>query len=302
MEPLKPARNYEEQIDRLIQFHALEIEDRDAAAEILSRVNYYRLSAYGIGLTRKDDREKYQRGISLLHLYRLYEFDSALRSALFHLIEHVEIELRTQFAYHHALRYGPEGYRDAANFSDRLNNAGKSIHAMTMEKLDAEIQRQRHLPCVLHHKAKYGGHFPAWAAIELFTFGMLSSIHSILKLEDQKQIAGFYGVKSIHLRSWIQSLVEVRNRCAHYGRIYNMPFAQAPYLFREYRPYQSNKIFPVLLVLHRMTNGRPWWREFYRTLTGLMRNYPEARPDFMGFPKNWEELLGDGVAPDKAVD
>ena len=130
---------------------------------------------------------------------------------------------------------------------------------------------------------------------------MLSSIYSILKLEDQKQIAGFYGVKSIHLRSWIQSLVEVRNRCAHYGRIYNMPFAQAPYLFREYRPYQSNKIFPILLVLHRMTNGRSWWREFYRVLTGLMRNYPEARPDFMGFPENWEALLGAGVAPDKAV-
>ena len=44
------------------------------AFEILKKVNYYRLSAYGIGLKQKDDKERYVDGISLEHIYRLALF------------------------------------------------------------------------------------------------------------------------------------------------------------------------------------------------------------------------------------
>ena len=47
---LKPALTYDQQIDRLIHVHNLTISTPDAAISILKRVNYYRLSGYGIGL------------------------------------------------------------------------------------------------------------------------------------------------------------------------------------------------------------------------------------------------------------
>ncbi len=86
MTQLKPALTYDEQIDRLKSVHNLSISDA-AALEIFKKVNYYRLSAYGLGLSQKDDKEKYVDGITLEHIYRLYEFDSMFRNSLVHVIE-----------------------------------------------------------------------------------------------------------------------------------------------------------------------------------------------------------------------
>ena len=67
---LKKALTIEEQIDRLKNVHNLLINDDEEAAEILKTVNYYRLSAYGIGLTKKNNREEYTDGTSLSDIYR----------------------------------------------------------------------------------------------------------------------------------------------------------------------------------------------------------------------------------------
>lgn len=290
---LKPALSFEEQVAQLKNKHDLEIENISEAISILSHVNYYRLSAYGIGLKRRDDTDKFVNGISLTHLYHLYVFDSHLRNELFHLIEHVEIELRTQIAYHLSLTYGPEGYACSKNFINRLDKNGNSIHEITMMKFHNEVARQRNLPCVKHHQKKYSGHFPAWAAVELFTFGMLSSLYSIMKPQDQKKIADFYRIDSRHLNSWMQSLVDVRNRCAHYGRIYNMPLSQTPPMYKEYSLYKSNKIFSVILVLKRLTQGTTAWNSFFITLCGLIEKYSEINLKFMAFPENWFDLLNE---------
>lgn len=109
---LKKALTYEEQVDRLEKVHNLTIDSKEDAISILSRINYYRLSAYGIGLKKNDDPEKYADGISLKTLYRLYVFDSRFRNILFHTVEHIEIQFRTQMANYLALKYGPECYTD----------------------------------------------------------------------------------------------------------------------------------------------------------------------------------------------
>ena len=57
--PLKKPLNYDEQLDNLINNHALVIDDREKAIQILKQVSYYRLSAYGIGLKRIENQEFY---------------------------------------------------------------------------------------------------------------------------------------------------------------------------------------------------------------------------------------------------
>ena len=47
---LKPALTYEQQIIKLKKDHNLKIGNVELAKEILQKVNYYRLSGYGIGL------------------------------------------------------------------------------------------------------------------------------------------------------------------------------------------------------------------------------------------------------------
>ena len=72
MKELKKALTFDEQVERLSNFHKLTIEDREKAIEILQKVNYYRLSAYGIGLKDRTNQEEYSAGISLEHIFRLY--------------------------------------------------------------------------------------------------------------------------------------------------------------------------------------------------------------------------------------
>ena len=293
MEPLKKPLSFEEQIVRLREHHGLCIEDCERTKEILGRVNYYRLSAYGIGLKSETDQEKYIDGISLEHIYRLYRFDCALRALIIPVIEEIEIGLRTQIAYQLATKYGAEGYRDINNFDDTTQKDGSSNHQKTMQKLNQEIERQKNLPCVIHHNNKYGGHFPIWAAVELFSFGMLSSIFSIMKPEDKKAVAAALGVDVRYLKGWILALVEIRNICAHYGRLYNMPLKQTPRLFKEHGQYAGKKLFSRLLVMGRMLKGRSTWKTFHSSLVGLMEQYPEARLKLIDFPENWDEVLSE---------
>ena len=267
------------------------IDDPDAAIKILSSVNYYRLSAYGIGLYRPDDKERFVDGITLNHVFRLYQFDSALRNLLIPVIEWIEIEFRTRISYCLAMNYGSEGYRDPSNFTRKRTGSGEGIHSKTMNNLDEEIRRQSNLPCVKHHNEVYGGHFPIWAAMELFTFGMACSLFSVCLETDQKQIAREYDTIPKYLNSWMQAILELRNRCAHYNRIYNMFFKQTPHLYKEYQPFRNNKLFPHLLAMKRLAEKTTVWSTFTKSLVKLMKEYPEAQPAFMGFPENWEEIL-----------
>lgn len=292
---LKPALTYEGQIARLINVHNLDIPNKEDAISILKCVNYYRLSGYGIGLKKADNPEEYLDGTSLEQIYRLYQFDSSLRNNLIHLIEQIEIQLRTQLSYFIALQYGPEGYMDSDNFHDKKNKHAESIHSIIIEKFRKECCHQRNAPFVIHHMQKYQGHFPIWVAVELFTFGNLSSLYSILNLDDQKQIAKLYKTKPLFLRSWILALVEIRNICAHYGRLYNMPLKQTPHVYNDYKKYilpGSNKLFPALLTIKRMLQANEQWRAFEQDLENLLKNYSDVvRLSYMGFPSNWKEAL-----------
>lgn len=293
VQPLKTPRDYAGQIERLIDRHGLVIEDWEAAEEILKTVHYYRLSVYGIGLKQATDKEKFVSGVSLEHLYRLYTFDGHLRNQLMLTIEFLEIELRTKIAYDLAMQYGAEGYRDPNHFKPTRNRGGTLIHQVAMNRLDNEVRKQSTLPFVKHHLVKYGGHFPIWVAIELFSFGMLSSLYSIMLPQDQKAIAAQYRTNAKYLNGWIQCLVEVRNICAHYGRLYNMPLKKTPHLYTEHAQYRTavNRIFAVLITIRRMLRGKAVWTTFYTSLVGLMENYPEVRLPFIGFPEEWQSVL-----------
>lgn len=294
---LKKALTYEEQVDRLEKVHNLTIDSKEDAISILSRINYYRLSAYGIGLKKKDDPEKYADGISLKTLYRLYVFDSRFRNILFHTVEHIEIQFRTQMANYLALKYGPECYTDHQFFCCVHNQHGDDVFQVLLDEFLMERKRQKNLPFVIHHNQKYEGHFPIWAAVELFTFGRLTSLYSILKKDDTKAIAEIYNTRYHHLKSWLLSLVEIRNLCAHYGRIYNMPLKQKPYLFKEYSQYQTSriqKVFPVMIVMKLMLEKckSPQWKSTYHELCALFEAYSNViNLSFIGFPDNWKYVL-----------
>lgn len=292
MPDLKPYLTYEQQVRHLIDNHGLIVDDEKAAMLVLSHINYYRLSGYAIGLYQAPDNEWFRPGVTFDQMHRLYRFDMLLRNMMLPIIEYIEINLRTKIAYTFAGKYGALGYQNRQNFQKSSVRNGNDLFDLLSDRIRQDINHRKNLPFIQHHIQKYGGKFPLWVAIDVFSFGTLSRFYSLMLPEDQKAIALQYGLSSQRLASWISILNTVRNICAHYGRLYNMPLPAIPKLYREHQQYQSNRLFAVLLVIQRLTFGSAEWNTFLVNLQGLLDEHADVvNLSFIGFPSEWFDVL-----------
>lgn len=285
---LKAPLTYKNQI-KLLQSRNLVIKDKALAKNILSHVNYYRLSAYGIGL-KKDDI--FYDGVSLEAIYSLYQFDTDLRNLIFKTVGSIEINLRTKLAYCLAFRYGSEAHLKSECFDD-IQQFAKFVCNFYNDK-----KHQGKSPVVLHHEKKYKGKMPIWAAVELLTFGTISRVYSNLKPNLQKQVAktflsdmDSFFVGGDYLKGWFKSLVELRNSCAHFDRLYNKRVTSPPKLFKEHKLIKNDTLFALLLVIGRLVSSRKTWILFIADLSKLLKKYPYVKIERMGFPDNWKSVL-----------
>ncbi len=294
---LKTPLTYSEQVECLRDKHGLTIENEEWAESVLSSVNYYRLSAYGIGLIDKAT-DRYPVGTSFNMLYSLYRFDSKLRNLLIEIIEYIEIEFRTKIAYTLALNYGAEGYRNAANFNNKISNYHNiKLHTLFCDRLNDEINKQSRRPLVKHHLENYGGRFPIWVAVEIISFGTLSTLYSAMVDGDQRTVSKSYCTDPDYMLSWFAAFVELRNTCAHYGRIYNTPFNSTPKLPKKYKKYRSNKLFPHILAICYVLKGNSVLRDFLTTLKALLGEYDMVNLSFLGFTEDWETIVDEVSSP-----
>lgn len=287
MEVKKPT-TYEEQLKKL-KFRGCKIEDEQRGLGILRRVNYYRLSAYFLPFKASDDQ--YINGTTLYKVFRIYEFDMRMRGILFSAIEEIEIYLRTQLSYYHAHKYGALGYLDKNNFYP--------YHLQTQfeQRIKAELDRNKNALIVKHHNANYDGAYPIWAISEFFSFGMLSRFYSDLKQPDQRALAkSMYKNSAQNIRSWLRCCSDLRNICAHYGRLYYRTFTAKPSVSRELVGIVGKTrfdLFDNIMVLKLLHPDKGTWNN--NTLAGLDNLINEYRASIninhIGFPANWESLL-----------
>ncbi|MBP3427435.1 MAG: Abi family protein [Clostridia bacterium] len=291
---VKPARSFEEQAQRLTELHGLDVGNADRARHLFSTVNYYRLTTYGNHLRRADDPERFADGVTLDMLYDLYQFDMGMRHQILPVLEFFEVQLRAKLSYHLAMTYGSLGYMQADNFrAERLPN-GSLVHGNLIGKFKSEVKRSGDLAFVRHHKQKYGGQFPIWAAVELFTFGMLGSLFDIMQEKDQYAVSRQYDLEPYQLSRLIAVATDVRNICAHYNRLYNQPLEQKPILPDKYRKYEKNTLFALLLGLRAVAGNQRVYHQMIRGIRDLTEDYPCAELALCGFPENWEDLLREG--------
>lgn len=284
MKQLKPPTTYEEQIE-ILKLRNVQIEDEARCKEILKAINYYRITAYLLPYKCSD--EKYVEGTKFITAYQLYEFDRKLRNILFAALEEIEIYLRSRFTYFHVHKYGEEGYTDASNYSPQ-HRAEKF-----RENLDREIENNKQSLFVKHHLEQYDGHFPLWAAIELFSFGMLSRFYSDMKTPDRKQLAHeLYRSIPKNIGSWLRCCTDLRNICAHYGRLYFRTFPAIP-AYVNAGSGELNRLWGAVLALYELYPYKEKWNtEHYPKLEALFEEYRDHIDlKHIGFPENWLNRL-----------
>lgn len=284
MAQLKQPTTYQEQIE-LLKSRNIQINDAARCAAVLENVNYYRFTAYFLPF--KQSNGLYREGTQFAQVYQIYEFDRKLRSVLFAALEEIEIYLRAKIAYFHAHKYGAEGYMDASNFSE------KHQEDKFKENLHREIISNQRSAFVAHHQEKYEGHFPIWAVVELFSFGMLSRFYSDLKTCDQKQLAkALYGTVPKNVSSWLRCCTDLRNICAHYGRLYYRIFPATPANVDADSLQRTQLWGAVLAVRALYPDGDRWNHEVLPHVSALFEEYIDSITlEHIGFPEDWEAKL-----------
>ena len=248
----KPYLTIDEQIDLLVK-RGLRIKDRSDAHDLLTGVNYYRMTGYAIPFSV--DREHFKPKADLSALIAVYLFDRKARDVLAEALEAIELGFRAAFCRAFAEGLGPLCYRDAANFrsTQQFRN--------TLARIDAEIVRSNE-PYIQHFKANYlADEIPIWAAVEVCSFGTLTKLYSNLKKPYQQKIARVYSIKCDILNSYLHHLVVMRNCCAHHARLFDRKFFGYRPL-NEWRNTQNAALdtrtfFAQLLLVYRMLKPLP---------------------------------------------
>lgn len=112
---------------------------------------------------------------------------------------------------------------DANNYNAYHN------HVKFKRKVAQCIRDNSKSPAVRHHNIEYGGHFPIWVIIDYFSLGMLSYFYSDLPNKDESYISfEYYGTSYQVVSNWLRCLTDLRNRCAHYSRLYYWIFSSIP--------------------------------------------------------------------------
>lgn len=285
LEYSKPATTINEQIS-ILKNKGIIIDDYDFAYQTLFSVNYYTLSGYLVHLENSDG--KYD-DISFDKIYNIYKCDQKLRSILLYAIESVERNIKTKLAYTLSHSISPMGYLDSNNFID------KAEHEKLLHRFEHNVNLNNRIPFVKHHIVNYSGAFPIWAAIELFTLGMLWNCYKNLKTVYKKEIAQSFQTGVRQLESWIECVSYIRNFAAHNMRLYNFNIQKTPkYCKKNFKDFEySNKLYDIVYIMKFLVADNSEWNEYILPqIENIFKKYGCCTvPSAYGFPSDWLQSL-----------
>ncbi len=262
------------------------IEDEKFARETLKYINYYRLSNYFEPF--EVTRHRYEEGTSFGKIMAIYEMDRKLRSVLIAALEEIEIALRAAVSNFHALKYGAQGYLNPNTF-DRSHNH-QSFTSRINHLIDCNDERE----FVKHYNSKYGGRFPLWVVMELFSFGTLAFFYKDMHAQDKKKLANeYYHCSPTEMDNWIFCLNELRNYCAHYNRLYGNTFPVIPKTPNSMEMELQPDVFGYIIVMKQLYHNPSNWNErVVKPITRMInKNSDIIRLSDLGFPNDWEQLI-----------
>ena len=297
----KPALTYNDQLQQL-KLRGLTVASDPKALHLLETISYYRFSAYWYPLLAEPkSAHVFKAGARFDDAFRLYCFDRHLRKLVVAELEKIEVAIRSKLIYTLSHRYGAFWYNVPAIFNNPVR------HAATMAKLNDEYLRSDE-KFIQEFRKKYSDPLPpSWMLLEITSFGTLSQIYSNLQgARDKRNIAHYFSLDDATFRSWLHTIVYIRNVCAHHARLWNRVFRIAPimpaspskpWITITTLPNPTAGLAPVTLhdktyfllcmIAYLLVTVDPA-NTFKDKLTQLLANFPSVDIAAMGFPGGWD--------------
>lgn len=266
----KPATNVTTQVS-ILESRNMTVANKNAAENILLRVNYYRFCHYANSLVPVANDFT---GLSFEDVVTFYNYDRELRSILMEALSWAEVSFRTSFAYIVSNdKQDPFFYLDSSNFKN------SSFHTQTLIECEKDFKNAG--ISILGQDSNGNNIYeapPAWKMVEIVSFGKISKLFCNLdKIKYLDKVGKYFGFSKTEIKSVIKSLADLRNQCAHHRKILFSNFNSTPHITQDMRALQidGTKIGAFIFCLHKMMiNDTDMQSAFYKKISELYKKCP----------------------------
>lgn len=303
----KQFKNLDEQLE-IFKYKGLVIENEEFAKTVLLRENYFFLNGYRHLFMKSANNKRYIEGTTFEEMYSLFLFDRQFRNIIFKHLLIIENNIKSIISYQLSKKYGykESDYLKTKNFDGSPDKQRQINDLLKKMKRQIRVNGSQH-SATSHYLSNYG-YIPLWVLVKVLSFGIVSEMYSILKLEDRLAIANIYNIDQETLTNYLPILANYRNLCAHedilfenktqrfiddtkYHALLNIEKIDDEYI------YGKNDLFALLIIIRQLltTNEvKDLIIEIERVLNNLEYNLKSISIDKvldrMGFPPNWKEI------------
>lgn len=305
---MKVFKTIQEQIS-ILESKGLIIDDYLFTEDILIRENYFFISGYRHLFLKSPKDRNFIKGTTFRELYALFNFDRQVRNIVFKNLLIIENNLKSIISYQLSKKYGfrEKDYLRPENFT-KVPDKQRQL-SDTLKKMKRQIRVNGAQHSATSHYLKNYGYIPLWVVVKVLSFGIVGELYTVMKREDQEEIAGIYDLSINNLLTYLPILSNYRNLCAHEDILYDhrtqkiigdtkyhdgldIPTTDGEYI------YGKDDLFALIIILKQLL--RP---EEFRLLInelsyeidilcGKLKVINIGKVlDTMGFPRNFREIL-----------
>lgn len=304
---IKSFKTLDEQI-AILQDKGLVIDDIEYAKDILLRENYFFISGYRHLFLKTPRDRMFIPGTNFRELYAMFYFDRQVRNIIFKYLLIIENNIKSIFSYQLSKKYGyrEKNYLNPNNFTNVSSKQKQVNDLLKKMKRQIRVNGGQH-SATMHYISNYG-YIPLWIVVKVLSFGIVSELYTILKPEDQNDIARVFAVSTDDLLVYLPVLANYRNLCAHedilydhktqrviedtkYHNLLNIPKMDGEYI------YGKEDLFALVIILKYMLRKD----EFTLLINELSYEIDilagklhvisiDKVLDRIGFPKNYKEI------------
>ena len=306
----KQFKTIDEQLE-ILKDKGLIIDDDELTKETLLRENYFFIMGYRHLFMKSLRENRFISGTTFNELYSLFEFDRSFRNIIFKNVLVIENQLKSIISYQLSKKYGyrEKEYLNHKNFTADHNKAKRVRDLIDKMKRQIRINAASH-NATTHYINNYG-YIPLWVLVKVLSFGIVCELYTILKKEDQIEIAEIFNTTPSVLEDILVILSNYRNLCAHEDIVFehrtervipdttHHDFMNIPKMDGEYI-YGKNDLFAVILIFKILLSKKDFrlmMKEIeyeIELLDGRIDTISINKIlDRMGFPKDYINIIGE---------
>lgn len=304
---IKTFKTIDEQVE-ILKSKGLQIDDIEYTKDVLLHENYFFISGYRHLFLKSQKDRMYIPGTEFKELYAMFNFDRQIRNIFFKNLLIVENNAKSIFSYQLSKKYGikEKNYLNPSNF-DRSSEKIKKVNDL-LKKIKRQIRINGGQHSATMHYINNYGYVPFWVVVKVLSFGLISELFTILKYEDQKEIAEIYGVNVNSLLVYLPILANFRNLCAHEDIMYDHKtqrmiddtkyhsYLDIPKMDGEYI-YGKDDLFALVIILKQLLREEDFTLLINELsyeidiLEGKLKSISIDKVlDRMGFPTNFRDI------------